>query len=175
MSQQEWDNYVRDIASGKVYLARVTNYLEFCEESEIEDKAVGSLHSYLDMLHKDGLYCGTTLFSINSMICAWFIHRHNISPCKESLTLVPKLKRWLKEHEAVKAETFTLTEIQRFWADAPNNYVWLLKKAVCALAINGCMRRTEITALKLEELVFNADCILVRVYRAKFRGPKIVR
>jgi hypothetical protein len=175
MSEQEWTNYVRDIASGAVYNKRVKHYHEYCEESTLENNLLGSLHSYLDFLHEEGLHCGSTMFGINSMICAWFIHRHNISPCKQSLTLVPKLKRWLKEHETVKAETFTLAEMQKFWTEAPDDHNWLLKKAILALGVNGCLRRTEIKTLKFENIVFDATCTLVTIYRAKFRGPKRVR
>ena len=88
MSEAKWDNYLRDIKSKATYIQRVDDYLTFCTEGPLDSVNPASLELYLESIHEE--YGGSTLWNINSMICAWFINRHNISPMKVPLTLKGK-------------------------------------------------------------------------------------
>ena len=119
-----------------------------------------TVEKYLIYLHAEDAYSAATLWSINSMLGAWFIQVHNINnPIATLLTLKPLLKRWQTQEEQKKAHEFTRDDINRFLRDAPTTVVTLVQKLVIAIGIYGFQRRTEVTNLLFENFKFQPDCM----------------
>jgi hypothetical protein len=167
MSEQAWEDFKAGIVSGAVYQKRVNEYFEFCVEEGKNRDDMASLLFYLTELHKDGDFAAKTLWTINSMICAWFVNVHNKNPVKDLLTIKASIKRWEKAEETKKATAFTAENISTFLKDAPNDHVYLPIKIATILGIYGFQRRAEMKNMIFENIKFNSDGILVEFDRVK--------
>ncbi len=160
-------------ASQAIYRKRVEEFKNFCAEENLNFETE-SLLQYLHFLRSDKEfeYRATTLWTIHSILNTWFTVVHGINPYESDPLIKKTLKGWSKADEITKASVFELEDIQNFLTYYPDSKGGLVMKVGVVLAIYGLLRRTELVFLTFEDLKFNADGVIVSIYRSKQAGAK---
>jgi site-specific recombinase XerD len=90
-------------ASRLTYERNIELFIDDCEENDLESNESLSLVSYITSLHNEGLKT-STLWSITSMISAYFEFGFHIIIKSAQPSLKRKLELWEKQDEVKKAK-----------------------------------------------------------------------
>lgn len=157
-----------------IYRRRVANFVEFCDENDLDSSKSESLFLYLDKLRNETEfdYHASTLWTISSVLNTWYEAVHGFKPYEKDPVLKRALKEWAKQDEVKKASTFERKDIIHFLTNYPDTNQGIVKKVAVILALYGLLRRNEVIQVTFEDVKFNVDGVIVSVYRQKQAGPK---
>jgi len=153
--------------SMKVYRKRLINYFIYCKEEEVEKNVVASLKTYVHYLRNTLKYCGSTIWSVASIIGSWFTIALDLKVIGANVILKKTLQNWEKQDKVKKSEVFTKENIDTYFRDFPDDEVHLVKKVIMIFAVYGLLRRQELTDLKFEDVVFGDDVVYTTFRRVK--------
>jgi hypothetical protein len=73
MSESAWSTFLSSISSAAVYKRAVEGYVSYCDLNELDSGDAKNIIIYITYLREEQDMAGKTLWSINSMICSYFV------------------------------------------------------------------------------------------------------
>lgn len=149
-SEVRWNIYLEGLSesSKNAYVKRVGDYIVWCniDENHIKDPVdAQTVYQYLVHLHSTENFCASTLWTLYSMISAYYEAHHNRKTHVDLPIIQTLLKQWEKEDRTRKAKAFSKEEIYRYLTGAPNDDFHHPRKVATVLAIHGLLRKVELT------------------------------
>lgn len=174
-AMNDWNLYLSSLqpASQLKYKRNVQSYLNFCSESNLMPENAGTVLRFLEKMHsdEDDTFCAKTLWSVCSQINAFIMKVYKKSPVFLDEPLIKTvLNNWSKREVVKKAKHFTKEDVYRFLEEADNS-IYLVIKVVLIVAVNGLLRRGEISRLNFENVHLTDKDFRVTVQRQKQTGP----
>ena len=127
---------------------------------------------YFDYLRKAKNYKSSSLWAIHSRVKNCHLRRHGTDP--KWKRVYAQLQSYEADYEVKTANVFTLDEVQQVLQLDKYTPVWVMRKALTAVAICGGLRCCEVRKITLRDVVVDEEGAWITFRHGKQRGPEKV-
>jgi len=159
-SESTWINYKCDWKQFKKWCAKV--------EVDHLPASIDTIQNFLSWMVKERKYKWKTIERYICSITKFHDLAEEIAPTRHPKVKkqVAGIRRTIKTKSTPKNH-LTLVDLISICHKAPDTNIWLRDKAILTLGFAGAMRRIEIAALNVEDVIFMNDGAIINIWGAK--------